>query len=64
VKTQKQGTSEERESKKGFIEMSTRIRCFQKRVIYNDMKFHYNFRYHHSPVSINYYIFADLHSIS
>ena len=44
--------------------MSTRIRYYQKCVIYDDLKFLYNYRYHHSPVSINFYISADLHSIS
>jgi hypothetical protein len=34
--------------------MSTRIRYFQKRVIYNDLKFPDNYRYHHSPVPINF----------
>ena len=47
-----------------YIEMSTRIRYSQKHVIYNDLKFSYNYRYHHSPVSINFYMSADLHSIS
>ena len=37
-----------------YIEMSTRIRYFQKRVIYNDLKFPDNYRYHHSPVPINF----------
>jgi hypothetical protein len=29
-----------------YIEMSTRIRYFQKRVIYNDLKFPEKHRYH------------------
>lgn len=49
---------------KVVIEMSSRIRYFQKRVIYDDLELSYNYRYHHAPVSINFFISADLHSIS
>jgi len=47
-----------------FIEMSTRIRYLQKRVIYNNLKFSENYKYHYSPVHINLDMSADLNSIS
>lgn len=47
-----------------YIEMKSHFYGSKNRVIYNDLASRDNARYYHSPVFINFYFNADLHSIS